>query len=55
MDALEWCIKQQGASLVEHYLDDYINMGPPALEQCQSDLQTLKKVCSELGILLAQK
>ena len=23
-DALDWCIKQQGASLVEHYLDDYI-------------------------------
>ena len=52
-DALEWCIRQQGVALVEHYLDDYIVMGPPTTEQCHSDLQTLERVCGELGVPLA--
>ena len=27
-DALQWCIKQLGASLVEHYLDDSLSKVP---------------------------
>ena len=52
-DVLEWCARQQGASSVEHYLDDYIVLGPPASSQCQTNLQTLERVCGELGVPLA--
>ena len=52
-DALEWCARYQGASSVWHYLDDYIVLGPPASDQCQSDLHTLERVCRELGVPLA--
>ena len=48
-----WCARQQGASSVEHYLDDYIVLGPPASSQCQADLQTLESVCGELRVPLA--
>ena len=27
-DVLQWCMRQQGASLIEHYLDDFIMLGP---------------------------
>ena len=52
-DALEWCARQRGASLVDHYLDDYIVLGSPASSQCQADLQTLERVCDELGVPLS--
>ena len=35
-DAFEWSARQQAVSLVEHYLDDYIILGPPASDHCQS-------------------
>ncbi len=28
-DGLEWCLRQKGVTDVDHYLDDFITMGPP--------------------------
>ena len=43
VDALEWCCKQQGASFVEHYLDDYmyIIVGMRGSNQCACELRLL--------------
>ena len=33
-DALEWCIRQQGVTGVDHYLDDFVIVAPPAGASC---------------------
>ena len=34
-DAIHWCIEQQGVEHADHYLDDFIILGPPRSPQCQ--------------------
>jgi len=38
---------------IHHYLDDFIVVGPPASEACLGYLETIKTVCSELGVPLS--
>lgn len=52
-DALEWCFRQERVTLVDHYLDDYITMGPPGTSVCQSNLDHITYVCEQLGVPLA--
>ena len=52
-DALEWIIRQNGVTLVDHYLDDFITMGPPGSETCGQNLDRILAVCRELGVPLA--
>ena len=51
-DALEWCMVEAGVQTVDHYLDDFIVLGPPSLEICAEHLQILHKVCNDLGVPL---
>ena len=39
--------------ITEAYLDDFIIVTPLVSDQCQIDLNALKRVCSQLGVLLA--
>ena len=52
-DALCWYLHQEGIPIVRHYLDDYIIVAPPAAPQCQENLDTLDRVCRELGVSTA--
>ena len=47
-------VRQRGFELVEHYLDDFILMGPPHNGTCQHGLDTLILMCAELGVPLAE-
>ena len=38
---------------VFHYLDDFIIVGTPAFDQCQADLESLERTCSQLGVPLS--
>ena len=49
VDALEWCMAQEGVQAVYHYLDDFIILDPPSSEVCGESLQILHKVCNDLG------
>ena len=42
-DALEWHVRRLGVSLIYHYLDDFIVLGPPGSSQCQRDLELLEE------------
>ena len=53
-DALEWCFRQKGVKEVEHYLDDFITMGPPLTDTCAWNLQMIKGVAANLGVPLAE-
>ena len=50
-----WYLHQVGIPITCHYLDDYIIVAPPpppppAALQCQENLDTLDRVCRELGV-----
>ncbi len=53
VDALEWCIRQQGVEDTDHYLDDFLTVGPPISDVCQENLDTIRRVCGSLGVPLA--
>ncbi|KAL5477819.1 hypothetical protein EMCRGX_G024667 [Ephydatia muelleri] len=52
-DALEWIMKKQGIHTVEHYLDDFILLGPPGMNRCQRNLDRALTICASLGVPLA--
>ena len=52
-DALEWVVAKEGVEHIYHYLDDYAMVGPPDSAACQRYLDTMTRVCSDLGIPLA--
>ena len=47
--AAKLIMEYDGVSYVNHYLDDYITLGPPKSDVCQSNLETMLNVCSEIG------
>ena len=54
-DALEWCLRQRGIELIYHYLDDFIVIGTPSSDQCQSSLDMLEEVCATLHVPLVRQ
>ena len=52
-DALQWAMLRSGVAAVEHYLDDFITMGPPGSQECRENLDRILAVCAELGVPLA--
>ena len=52
-DAIEWVAKNQGASHLWHYLDDYITIGRAGTGECEFNKRIFHHVCSRLGVPLA--
>ena len=52
-DLLAWILQQQGVTELLHYLDDFLTIGPPMSSRCQQNLDTIKRVCTQLGVPLA--
>ena len=48
-DATQWIMLNKGASFVEHYLDDFITVGPPDSSVCQGNLDLMLRTCAEVG------
>ena len=44
-DTLEWCAKQQGASHLMHYLDDYVTWGKASSLECEHNKACLINTC----------
>ena len=53
-DGLEWITRQRGVQRIEHYLDNFIVLGPPVQPTCQRDLDILMSTCAELKVPLAE-
>ena len=54
-DVLEWCFHHEGVALVDHYLANFIILGPPNCENCARDLRIIREVSTALGIPLAEE
>ena len=52
-DALQWVMLQRGVSVVDHYLDDFVTMGPPDTDSCRVNLDRILAVCRDLGVPFA--
>ena len=52
-EALEWILRSRGVKYIIHYLDDFLLLGHPNLEECAVALSTTLSTCRELGIPLA--
>ena len=50
---LSWIVEAKGVSPILHYLDDFLILAPPSSNTCLTNLNTVKEVCSQLGIPLA--
>ena len=53
-DTLEWCFHYRGVNNVDHYLDDFVTMGPPASSTCARNLSVIYEVSATLGVPLAK-
>ena len=49
-DLLTWIFKQQRVHIVHHYLDDFLTLGPPAWNTCQSNLASIQHISQLLYI-----
>ena len=52
-DLLEWIARAQGLYYILHYLDDFLMVGPPMTHTCQHNLDTMIRICEDLGVPLA--
>ncbi len=48
-DGLQWIMLKRGVSMVTHYLDDYITLGPPESSECEQNLAEIIKTCEYTG------
>ena len=53
VDLLTGVLTRQGVTVILHYLDDFLTLGPPASNICQQNLSIIQKVCASLGIPVA--
>jgi len=52
-NALEWIVRQQGVNDIDHYIDDFIIIGPPKSDVCGQALGMTIRTCRELEAPLA--
>ena len=53
-DALNWYFHQCGIPNIHHYLDDFIMIGPPGSPICRESMSALDRLCTELGVPIAE-
>ena len=54
-DLLEWKIRKRGVDHVDHYLDDFIILGPANDSSCRRGLDVVLELCERLGVPLAME
>ena len=43
-------MESSGVGWVDHYIDDFVTLGPPQSKQCQSNMEIMHEVCDQLGL-----
>lgn len=46
---------EQGVTDVDHYLNNFVTMGPPNSPVCEANLQIILSTCAELGVPLTME
>ena len=51
-DALLWIMHRRGVSWAIHYVDDFLTMGSPNSNECQSNMEIMQETCTRAGLPL---
>ena len=52
-DTVQWmATHNHGIDFLQHHLDDFLTLGPPASSVCYNNLQTCIQLCTKLGLPL---
>ena len=43
-DALQWAMKKEGVSWLEHYIDDFFTIGDPGSHECSKNVSIMKNI-----------
>ena len=54
-DVLAWIIGQVCGSIPLHYIDDFLFLSRPGTDECTGILQTVLRLCAELGVPLSEE
>ena len=54
-DVLMWLMQTNGVSIVDHYLDDFITIGRPGMDECSKNFQCMLETCSTAGVPVEAK
>ena len=48
-DALQWMMLRDGASFVDHYVDDFVTVGKPRSDECARNARVMHRTCAAAG------
>ena len=54
-EALAFVMRVSGVKWLDHYLDDFIVVGPPKSSECQEGLQVALETCGKLGFPVVEE
>ena len=49
-DALQYMIVRNGASFIDHYMDNFITVGSPGSEECTHNVRIMHHTCKVAGV-----
>ena len=49
-DALQYMMVRNGASFIDHYVDDFITVGSPGSEECTCNVRIMYHTCRVAGV-----
>jgi hypothetical protein len=52
---LQWYMLHQGATWVDHYVDDFFTVGPPCSDECAKNVDIMHTSCDEADLLVEPK
>ena len=54
-DGLEWVVRQEGVTEINHYLNDFLVMGAPGSTECEASLVKLLGSMQQLGFPIVEE
>ena len=52
-NALQWVFQQSGVMWIRHYLDDFVTVGTPSTQECNSNMELMLESCKGLRVPVA--
>ncbi len=49
-NALQWIMVRRGASWLDHYIDDFVTMGPQGSQECAENMRIMVRACNNVGM-----
>ncbi len=47
---MKWIMVRRGASWLDHYIDDFMTMGPQGSQECAENMRIMVRACNNVGM-----